>query len=166
MYFMGMAQPHPNHETRSKEQPTPIRRYHGDDLPTAPRASDEDVAATEGVASTMRARWQDLVGQVRAGRVYACVLGIVMFHPARKEGCARSLDLFCHAVWSVSRGGLESCLVPLGVVLTERSSLVGIRWRPLGCLVCNFSRRRVSSGNGGLCRQCVLLLRRVCPYRR
>lgn len=59
-------------EARATDAET-MNRYHGDDLPTAPRASDEDVAATEGLASTMRARWQDLVGQVRRSCMPACL---------------------------------------------------------------------------------------------
>ncbi|CAN0441452.1 unnamed protein product, partial [Ectocarpus sp. 8 AP-2014] len=35
----------------------------GDDLPTAPRASEEDVGGVGNPAGSMRARWQNLVGQ-------------------------------------------------------------------------------------------------------
>ncbi|CAM9682943.1 unnamed protein product [Ectocarpus sp. 6 AP-2014] len=41
----------------------PMERYQGDDLPTAPRASEEDVGGVGTLAGSMRARWQNLVGQ-------------------------------------------------------------------------------------------------------
>ncbi|CAN0517261.1 unnamed protein product, partial [Ectocarpus sp. 12 AP-2014] len=41
----------------------PMERYQGGDLPTAPRASDEDVGGVGSLAGSMRARWQNLVGQ-------------------------------------------------------------------------------------------------------
>ncbi|CAB1113920.1 unnamed protein product [Ectocarpus sp. CCAP 1310/34] len=41
----------------------PMERYQGGDLPTAPRASDKDVGGVGNFAGSMRARWQNLVGQ-------------------------------------------------------------------------------------------------------
>lgn len=59
-------------------------RYHRDELPTAPRASEDDVAAVGGsLAGTVRARWQNLVGQVWVVR--------------RARGCGRVSSVF--GVW-------------------------------------------------------------------
>lgn len=64
--FVPNHQHHQHHE-RNCCRGTPnndVPRYHRDELPTAPRASEEDVAAVGSLASTVRARWQNLVGQV------------------------------------------------------------------------------------------------------